>query len=137
MARCRVREKAVTSSLCGFRDSYLVKQTKFSSAVLATTIFTAKASHTQNMIFDHTLPLKQPGTEQLRPMEAARVETGRAARSEESVIIFQGNTQLSLRHKKCPPASARMGCGSESDQAVCKPQAVKARLWFAHGLIRV
>ena len=40
-----------------FRGSYLVKQAKFSSAVIATTIFTAKASHTQNIIFDHTLPL--------------------------------------------------------------------------------
>ena len=40
-----------------FRGSYLVNQAKFSSAVIATTIFTAQASHTQNKIFDHTLPL--------------------------------------------------------------------------------
>ena len=57
IARVRVREKAVTSSLSGFRGSYLVNQAKFSSAVITTTIFTAKASHTQNKIFDHTLPL--------------------------------------------------------------------------------
>ena len=57
-ARVRVKgETAVTSSLCGFRGSYLVNQAKFSCAVIATTIFTAKASHTQNIIFDHTLPL--------------------------------------------------------------------------------
>ena len=40
-----------------FRGVYLVNQAKLSSAVIATTIFNAKASHTQNMIFDHTLPL--------------------------------------------------------------------------------
>ena len=34
-----------------------MNQAKFSSAVIATTIFTAKASHTQNIIFDYTLPL--------------------------------------------------------------------------------
>ena len=56
-ARVRVREKAVTSSLSGCRGSYLVNQAKFSSAVIATTIFAAKASNTQNIIFDHTLPL--------------------------------------------------------------------------------
>ena len=60
IARVRVRETAVTSSLCGFRGSYLVHQAKFSSAVIATTIFTAKASHTQTIIFDHTLPLETP-----------------------------------------------------------------------------
>ena len=57
-ARARVREKAVTSSPSSFRGSYLVNQAKFSCAVIATTIFTAKASHTQNIIFDHTLPLR-------------------------------------------------------------------------------
>ena len=41
-----------------FRGSYLENYAKFSCAVIATTIFTAKASHTQNIIFDHTLPLK-------------------------------------------------------------------------------
>ena len=56
-AHARVRETAVTSSPFSFRGSYLVNQAKFSSAVIATTIFTAKASHTQNMIFDHSLPL--------------------------------------------------------------------------------
>ena len=59
IARVRVREKAVTSSPSSFRGSYLVNHAKFSSAVIATTIFTAKASHTQNIIFDHTLPLKE------------------------------------------------------------------------------
>ena len=39
------REKAVTSSPSSFRGSYLVNQAKFTSAVIATTIFTAKASH--------------------------------------------------------------------------------------------
>ena len=53
-----MREKAVTSSLFGFRGSYFVNQAKLSTAVIATTIFTAKASRTQNMIFDHTLPLR-------------------------------------------------------------------------------
>ena len=54
-------EKAVTSSLSGFRGSYLVNQAKFSSAVVATTILTAKASHTQNIICYHTLPLRDIG----------------------------------------------------------------------------
>ena len=56
-ARARVREKAMTSSPSSFRGSYLVNQAKFSSAVIATTIFTTKANRTQNIIFDHTLPL--------------------------------------------------------------------------------
>ena len=59
-ARARVKETAVTSSPSIFRGSYLVNQAKFSSAVIATTIFTAKASHTQNIIFDYTLPLNTP-----------------------------------------------------------------------------
>ena len=59
IARVRVRETAVMSSLSGCRGLHLVNQAKSSSAVIATTIFTAKASHTQNMIFDHTLPLMQ------------------------------------------------------------------------------
>ena len=60
IARVQEREEAVTSSLSSCGGSYLVNQTKFSSAVIATTIFTAKASHTEIIIFDHTrtLPLK-------------------------------------------------------------------------------
>ena len=49
--------------------SYLVNQAKFSSAVIATTIFTAKASHTQNMIFDHTLPLRGSWASDLRQVK--------------------------------------------------------------------
>ena len=49
IARCRAREKAVTSSQCGFRGSLLVNQAKSSYAVTTTTIFTAKPHYTKNI----------------------------------------------------------------------------------------